>query len=76
MFGKVTDPVCKMKIKKKEATAVSHYDGKDYYFCSENCKKYFDENHEKYIKTKERTTDLTTICHHVTASCPHCRLQS
>jgi len=33
MFDKVTDPVCKMKIKKKEATAVSHYDGKDYYFC-------------------------------------------
>jgi YHS domain-containing protein len=68
MFGKVTDPVCKMKLKKKEATAVSHYGGKDYYFCSENCKKYFDDNHEKYIKPKKRTIDVAEL------HCGHCHL--
>ena len=65
MFGKVTDPVCKMKIKKKGATTFSHYNGKDYYFCSENCKNYFDKNWEKYIKTKKHT-DMTAL------HCGHC----
>ena len=68
MFGKVTDPVCKMKIKKKDAAALSHYDGKDYYFCSASCKNYFDKNREKYMKSKKRTADATTLacghCHH------------
>ena len=66
MFGKVTDPVCKMKIRKRDAAAFSHYNGKDYYFCSESCRKYFDENLEKFRKNKRRPTDVTTL------HCGHC----
>lgn len=35
--------------KKREAAGVSIYEGKEYYFCSENCKERFDQTPEKYI---------------------------
>jgi Cu+-exporting ATPase len=49
MTGKAIDPVCGMKIKKKEAAATSEYKGKTIYFCNKMCKKEFDEDPEKYI---------------------------
>ena len=49
MMGKVIDPVCKMKINKKDAAATSDYDGKTYYFCNVNCKIEFDKDPMKYI---------------------------
>ena len=67
MFGKVTDPVCRMKIKKKDAMDFCNYNGKDYYFCSESCKKYFDKNLEKYMKPKRRTIDVAEL------ECGHCK---
>jgi len=50
MAGKAIDPVCKMKIKKKEAAATSEYKSKTYYFCNMRCKEDFDGDPEKYLE--------------------------
>lgn len=44
------DPTCGMKIKKSEAKINYEYEGKTYYFCSEECKEKFVKEPEKYIK--------------------------
>ena len=49
MFGKAIDPICKMKVKKSKAAAVSEYKGEKYYFCAVGCKEKFDKEPEKYI---------------------------
>lgn len=46
---KVTDPVCGMIIEDETAEARSTYEGKTYYFCSEDCKESFDANPEEYV---------------------------
>jgi YHS domain-containing protein len=47
----VKDLVCGMDVNPKTATNKSEYKGETYYFCSPGCKKSFDQNPEKYIKT-------------------------
>ena len=42
------DPVCGMQIDEKTAAAQSTYQGKTYYFCSQDCKKTFDQNPGQY----------------------------
>jgi len=49
MMGKAIDPVCGMKIKKKDAAATSEYKGKTIYFCNKMCKEDFDKEPEKYM---------------------------
>lgn len=49
MVGKAIDPVCGMKIKKKDAAATSEYKGKTIYFCNRMCKEEFDKEPDKYI---------------------------
>jgi YHS domain-containing protein len=44
-----TDPVCKMKVKKKKAKFKSDYKGSTFYFCAKGCKDSFDEDPEKYL---------------------------
>ena len=56
----VTDPVCGMKGRAEEW--IEHkYNGKKYYFCSENCIKDFKNNPEKYIEkeNQEESKDLS-----------------
>ncbi len=45
----VRDPVCGMRMNKAKAKYISVYRSKEYYFCSENCKKAFDQAPEKYV---------------------------
>lgn len=45
------DPVCGMMADAKTAAATSVYQGKTYYFCSLGCKKEFDKDPEKYLKS-------------------------
>jgi len=45
------DPVCKMVVDEKTAKLKSEYKGKTYYFCAPACKKAFEENPAKYLKT-------------------------
>ena len=46
----VKDPVCGMTIDQKDAVGTSTYQGKTYYFCSEDCKATFDESPEDYAE--------------------------
>jgi Cu+-exporting ATPase len=43
------DPVCGMRVNKSDSHHTSVYKGKEYYFCSEGCKKAFDYAPEKYV---------------------------
>lgn len=48
----VKDPVCGMMV--DDATSISSsYHGKTYYFCSDECKKTFDANPERYAAPAE-----------------------
>jgi len=49
MMGKAIDPVCGMKIKKKDAAATSEYNGKTIYFCNKMCKEEFDKEPDKFM---------------------------
>lgn len=46
----VTDPVCGMQIQDSQAPAQTTYEGQTYYFCSDECKRKFDENPDQYVK--------------------------
>jgi len=48
-----TDPVCGMKIDEKDAKAQSQYGGKKYSFCSNDCKRKFDQHPEQYAKSAQ-----------------------
>lgn len=45
----VRDPVCKMEVDEEKAPFKSTFEGKDYFFCTETCKKDFDKNPRLYI---------------------------
>lgn len=45
------DPVCKMVVDEKTAKLKSEYKGKTYYFCAPGCKKAFEEDPSKYLKS-------------------------
>lgn len=49
----VTDPVCGMQIDSSQAVAQTVYNGKGYFFCSDECRKMFVENPEKYLKSEK-----------------------
>ena len=44
-----TDPVCGMQVDEQMATNKSQYQGTDYYFCSADCKREFDQQPEQYV---------------------------
>jgi YHS domain-containing protein len=46
-----TDPVCKMSIDSQKAAATSQYQGTNYYFCSQECKRKFDQQPQQYAST-------------------------
>jgi YHS domain-containing protein len=43
------DPVCKMKVR-NESKTISNDNGKEYRFCSEECRKAFEPDPGKYIR--------------------------
>jgi YHS domain-containing protein len=54
------DPVCGMEVDPKTAAGKSEYQGKTYYFCAPGCKKDFDKEPQKYVKTENRGADQGT----------------
>lgn len=50
----VTDPVCGMQFDKQQAAGTSEYQGQTYYFCSQGCKRKFDQNPQQY--TSQQST--------------------
>jgi len=45
-----TDPVCYKVIDEDEAACRITHKGQEFYFCSDFCRKKFEENPGKYIK--------------------------
>jgi Cu+-exporting ATPase len=43
------DPVCGMRVEAGQVEAQSRYQGREYYFCSQECKRLFDENPKEYV---------------------------
>jgi YHS domain-containing protein len=59
MAGPTIDPVCGMRVAtisqmiispSLRAKLVTTYEGKDYHFCAEACRRAFEKNPEKYLK--------------------------
>jgi len=51
----VTDPVCKMRIRKRLETAEETYHGKKYHFCTDRCRSKFVADPLRYVSTVETT---------------------
>jgi len=45
----VRDPVCKVLVDEKKTKCTSEYEGKKYYFCSEECRDEFNADPEEYV---------------------------
>ncbi|MFY9912395.1 MAG: YHS domain-containing protein [Candidatus Sulfotelmatobacter sp.] len=43
------DPVCGMNVDERTSEFKTHFDGRDYSFCSENCKQDFDADPEEFV---------------------------
>ena len=50
-FIELRDPVCGMEMKKNSTSLVSDHFGRTFLFCSEQCRKLFDINPNKYISS-------------------------
>ncbi len=48
-MAKVKDPVCGMEFDSSQAEAQSTYRGQAYYFCSEECRRTFQENPSEFV---------------------------
>jgi YHS domain-containing protein len=56
-----TDPVCGMKVDDQKAAAKSQYKGTTYIFCSDECKRKFEQQPEQFVgKTRQPQTGGTT----------------
>jgi Cu+-exporting ATPase len=50
------DPVCGMEVDDRSTKERAIYEGKTYYFCSEDCKEEFQAAPEDYIGGEEEMT--------------------
>jgi YHS domain-containing protein len=48
-FIELRDPVCGMEVKKSSTSLVSDHFGRTFHFCSDQCRKLFDINPNKYV---------------------------
>jgi YHS domain-containing protein len=44
------DPVCGMKVDDNKGEFQTQFAGKKYFFCSEECRKEFENNPDQYVK--------------------------
>jgi YHS domain-containing protein len=44
------DPVCGAEVDEKQSKFRSEYEGRNFYFCSEECKDTFDSQPQNYAK--------------------------
>lgn len=49
-MNEVKDPICGMKVNLEKTKYKSTYEGKEYGFCSANCKAEFDKNPYEYAE--------------------------
>ena len=48
-FIELRDPVCGMEVKKNSTSLVSDHFGRTFHFCSDQCRRLFDINPNKYV---------------------------
>lgn len=48
----IIDPVCGMKVDVNETDLVTTYQGQDYYFCAEACRRTFEKDPQVYIEPR------------------------
>lgn len=53
------DPVCNMLLEESEAAGTSEYEGRTYYFCSEDCQAKFEQNPKEYVPQPTETGHAT-----------------
>jgi YHS domain-containing protein len=46
------DPVCGMKVDPNKSDIMTTYEGQEYYFCAEACRREFEDNPERYQKAR------------------------
>lgn len=46
------DPVCEMKVDPRKTPVVTTFKGKKCYFCSEDCRKKFNENPQRFLVSR------------------------
>ncbi len=46
----VKDPVCGMELDTSQAPAQTVYEDRAYYFCSDDCRRTFEENPKEFIR--------------------------
>jgi YHS domain-containing protein len=49
-----TDPVCGMQVDDQKSTAKSQFQGPNYHFCSDECKRKFDQQPQQYASKSSR----------------------
>lgn len=55
---KVRDVVCDMQFKPSKAVAIVSYEGRDFYFCTDACRRQFERDPIKYaLRAQPETTD-------------------
>ena len=47
----IIDPVCGMKVDLHSSEIMTTYEGQDYYFCVETCRREFEAHLERYRET-------------------------
>jgi Uncharacterized conserved protein len=47
-----TDTVCAMQVDEQRAAGRSEHRGNTYYFCSQECKRKFDQNPQQYARPR------------------------
>jgi membrane fusion protein, copper/silver efflux system len=58
------DPVCGMILDQKRANTIgetSDYEGQTFFFCSEECKRFFEKNPQKYVDRDVRKSAQTVL---------------
>ena len=48
------DLVCRMEVDQENARFFTEYDNKEYFFCSAECKRAFDDHPDRYIQQQAR----------------------
>jgi YHS domain-containing protein len=49
-----TDPVCGMQVDDQKASAKSQFQGTTYHFCSDECKRKFDQQPQQFASKSSR----------------------
>ena len=50
-MAKVKDPVCGMEFDSSQAEAQTIHEGQSYFFCSQECRRIFEENPKEFVNS-------------------------